>query len=754
MAIIEQNTQPFKPYARLMNVLGDQLITDKKVAVIEVIKNCYDADAENVQIRFFNMQNYGIYLTEKELMEEKITKEKLTEKGLPYIEIEDNGDGMALDIIKNVWLCPATPNKLDKKRRKQNITKKGRVIQGEKGIGRFAVHKLGEKIDLYTKALGEHEIKLEMNFTEYDPEKINLFNQPPAEYKFLDDVNNSWYVNEPAEEIKEKKGTLIRIYNLREKWNDNDIKELFKSIQRLIPPIDKNAENLGINFQLDFKVFMYINKERYTSEDTTTFTDVIERAQFTMIGEVSSKGILKFNYKSTSPLRNFEKEINLLSKESLSEFNYPSKTIEEWFIEYKREPNCGGFKFSFYAFSLNSPDKIILTKDIENFIKNNFVYLLRDGVRVYPFGEKGYDWLDLDKLRAQKKAGDYISYNDLTGFVYIENDNNPQLKDSTNRQGLMNIDGAYEDFKRLVTQVTQILNIEKKIDENKLKIMRKKPFKDTNDIIVTSFNILKSELEKIDNKAVLEKASKFLNSVQKHTALMKERMETVENLAGLGMAVEKSSHDALMLLSKMRNNVKDFAAKARYQDYNNEELVFFLKELDDNLIFVYDEMQVIQPLFKNQRKTIKDVSVCEAIEKVVKYFRRDIDGKINIKIFKDNDIIVKTNAGLILQILINLLDNAIYWVNQNESKQKEILFKLNSESRTIIIADNGPGIRDDVMPLIFSEFFSLKSEGRGLGLYIVKEILLRIDGEVFVVQEENEKLLSGANIIIKFNQEQ
>ena len=165
-------------------------------------------------------------------------------------------------------------------------------------------------------------------------------------------------------------------------------------------------------------------------------------------------------------------------------------------------------------------------------------------------------------------------------------------------------------------------------------------------------------------------------------------------------------------------------------------------------------MQVIQPLFKNQRKSIKDVSVYETIEKVVKYFRRDLNGKIDVKIQKDNDIILKTNTGLVLQILINLIDNAIYWVNKNESKQKQITIKINSKNNSLTIADSGPGIREDVAPLIFNEFFSLKSDGRGLGLYIVKEILLRINGEIFVVQEEKERLLSGANFIVKFNKEQ
>jgi len=739
MAIINKNSQPFKPYARLMNIIGDQLITDKKVAVIEVVKNCYDADAENVQVRFFNMNNYG--------------KTYLTEKEQPYIEIEDDGDGMTLKTITDVWLRPATPSKLDKKKQKLNKTAKGRIIQGEKGIGRFAIHKLGEKIELFTKAAGDDEIKLEMDFTEFNPEKADLFNQPPAEYKLLEEVHNSWFVNNPPEEIKKGKGTLIRIYNLRENWKENDFEELYKSIQRLIPPTDENAEKLGVNFKQDFSIEVYKNGVIYSSEDVTTFKDVIERAQFTMIGTVSKDGVLNFEYKSTSPVRNFEREINLLSKEQLAKNNYMSYAIERGFKD-KHAPTCGTFSFTFYAFDLSKPDKTILNKDIERFIKDNFVFVLRDGVRVYPYGEKGIDWLNLDKLRATYRAGQFISYNDLTGFVYISQVGNHRLRDSTNRQGIMDIDGALDDFKNLVTAVTEIFNTEIKIDKNKLEIKRNTAFKDSNEIVVRSFNTLKSSLEKIDNREVLEKANKFLDTVQKHNTVMKDRMETVEDLAGLGMAVEKASHDALTLLSKMRGNVKDFRVKAKNQDYKNEELIDLLNELDENLNFVYDEMQVIQPLFKNQRKAIQDISVYESVEKVVKYFRREIDGKISVKIIKDNDIIVKTNRGLILQILINLIDNAVYWVNKNETKGKEITIKLNTGNNSLTIADNGPGIREDIVPVIFNEFFSLKSDGRGLGLYIVKEILLRINGEISVVQEEKNKLLSGANLIVKFNQEQ
>ena len=81
-------------------------------------------------------------------------------------------------------------------------------------------------------------------------------------------------------------------------------------------------------------------------------------------------------------------------------------------------------------------------------------------------------------------------------------------------------------------------------------------------------------------------------------------------------------------------------------------------------------------------------------------------GKIDVQIIKDKDVVVKTNNGLILQVLINLIDNAIYWVNKNERKKTEIAFKINTKDNTLIVADNGPGIREDVEPLIFNEFFS------------------------------------------------
>lgn len=739
MSVIEKDSMPFKPYARLMNILGDQLITDKIVAVIELLKNCYDADSPSAEVRFGNMCNIGF--------------NDLPLDQQAYIEIRDFGTGMTLQTIKNVWLRPATPDKLNKKKQKLSKTSRGRVIQGEKGIGRFAIHKLGEKIELYTKAKGDNEIKLLMDFSDYDPDNINLFNQKTS-YKLLEDVKNVWYVNNPPELLKYESGTIIRIYHLREHWKDIDYKNLYKNIQRLIPPIDKNADSLGIKIQRDFNISMFVDDVLFTSEDVMTFDDVIDRAQFIMIGAIDNNYNIKFKYTSKLPQRILNETFNLMDNNALSQRGYSLTGIKE--IEnYGRKPLCGPFSFTFYAFDLKKPDRTILNDDLKRFIKDNFVYVLRDGVRVYPYGEKGVDWLDLDKKRSTIKAGQFISYNDLTGFVYISQEDNPQLRDASNRQGIVNTDGAFDDFRNLVTAATEIFNAEIKIDKYKVELQQKKHFHQTKSALSSSYEEMKNQLSRINDKDSLAAATKFISTYDKHLALVEERMRTVEDLAGLGMAVEKSSHDTLRLIILMRENIKGIIRSIKMKSISIENIIDFMSELDGNLMLVYDDLQLIQPLFKIQRKAIKNVSILASIKKVVKYFRYEINDKIKTNINEiATDFTVSTNEGAILQVLINLIDNSIYWLHESKEKDKKLFFKINQLERTIIIADNGCGVREDVAPFIFEEFVSMKADGRGLGLYIVKELLYRMNSEIYLLNNSNDKILSGANFIIKFKQEE
>src|SRR5207248_9538452 len=116
----------------------------------------------------------------------------------------------------------------------------------------------------------------------------------------------------------------------------------------------------------------------------------------------------------------------------------------------------------------------------------------------------------------------------------------------------------------------------------------------------------------------------------------------------------------------------------------------------------------------------------------------------------DRDIVVKTNLGLMLQVFINLVDNAIYWVEQKKTGKREILVRIEPGTNEVIFADNGPGINEELADIVFSEFYSTKADGRGLGLYIVKELLDRIGATISVIATEQLKILPGANFLIQF----
>lgn len=106
-----------RPYARLLTMLGEQLIKNERIALVELIKNSYDADADWVQIRFENFaDNFSINKNSR-------------------IIIEDNGDGMTPDTIEKAWMNPATPNKFLRKKKDDKTARKQRIIQGEKGLG-------------------------------------------------------------------------------------------------------------------------------------------------------------------------------------------------------------------------------------------------------------------------------------------------------------------------------------------------------------------------------------------------------------------------------------------------------------------------------------------------------------------------------------------------------------------------------------------------------------------------------------------
>src|SRR5579863_9635273 len=138
---IVRRSLSFRPRARLVSVLGEHLISDQAVGLIELVKNSYDADATEVVVELLDLGS----------------PETTT------VVVRDNGSGMTMKEIEEKWLSPAVDHK-EKAKREHLKSPLGRLPIGEKGVGRFAVHQIGHSLELITRAAGQPEVYIPINW--------------------------------------------------------------------------------------------------------------------------------------------------------------------------------------------------------------------------------------------------------------------------------------------------------------------------------------------------------------------------------------------------------------------------------------------------------------------------------------------------------------------------------------------------------------------------------------------------------------
>ncbi len=743
-----------RPYARLLTMLGEQLIKNEQIALAELIKNSYDADADWVKINFID---FG----------EDDKADKLVVLPQSKIVIEDNGCGMTMNVIEKSWMNPATPHKKVKSNEDTKQTPSGRIIQGEKGIGRFAILKLGRKITITTRPSDENiEYVIDYDLSQYDDDFLTQNGEEKD--LFIDDINITVTKRLPLEIVnrevivnniffKEKndKGTKIEITNLKGSWDKDKLEKVSTESQKLESIFDK-IFNRERNNQFEIGFELNSNRIDLSGQTIQKLSSLLDNYAVLRITDGKyDENKQEFSYKLNDIQYFLPIQDSQIS--GLSVFKtYFMKEQDLFGSPIVRKSECGNFKFNFFIFDFaaDKESNYYLDSKEKEIIRDHRIYLYRDKIRVAPYGDSDNDWLETDKKRATGKAGGYLSNDQIVGFVDITKKDNPKLKDKTNREGLIEEGNATRDFIMLLHSFLLYIRQhpykqyqERCKQQNEQKINRLKN-------IENKFLELKAVIG--ENKNALHIYNDIVKSYNIERAFYKKSLETTEDLAGVGLSVETSSHDMMMMLSKGLDSIDKLV-----KDINGDILTG-KKQIEKELLtvrgmfsFVQDQMKDIQLLFKSSKQRRRDIKFSDLLEKVEKIYTKTLARReINYNVIKKGKpIITKCTDAVILQLLINLFDNSIYWLASPGIFDKKIIVTLDGNNNRVIFSDNGPGISIDDKPYIFEAFYSGKEDGRGLGLYIARQLLKRMGYSISLAELESDQILSGANFVIDFTKE-
>lgn len=437
----------FKTNIQIKNIIGKDLINDDNIAILELVKNSFDANAKRVDISFCNLKSND---DKREKENDSFTSET------SRLIIRDNGIGMDLKDIEDKWLNIAYSEK------KNNSKQHDRMMAGAKGVGRFSCDRLGQFLNLYTRKKGENCILLKIDWRKFEiDDQEKEIQSVDLEYKIL---NNS--------ELEQKgfhffeQGVILEIIQLRSnwvkfengKWNVDKLSSLKKYLEKLINPNQAFEKN-------DFGI--YLNADEFVTENSQ------KNLNDQFIGKVESSIFQKLDFKTTSiECKSIDGENQIITT-----LKDKGKTVF-WIKEYSDYyPEIRNFKITIYF--LNTYAKAFFTKQTGmRPVSYGSVFLFLNGFRIPPYGEEGDDWLKLEQRRSQGYAR-FISARDLVGQIEILDSNNA-FQIVSSREGLVkndnyeNLTGReglfYKVLRRLEKYVVDGLNWDSIPEEDKNKV--------------------------------------------------------------------------------------------------------------------------------------------------------------------------------------------------------------------------------------------------------------------------------------------
>lgn len=692
----------FKTRARVLYQLGEQLIKNESIAILELIKNSYDADATKCSVNVYNSLD--------------------PPKGL--ITIEDDGEGMDFTIISTVWLEIGTSHKMDllSNEKTKRSPKYSRIPLGEKGIGRLGVHKLGCEIEVISKKEDKKECFLKINWDEIDNSL------------YLEDIPLKAGENATPEYFKNgKTGTIIKIKRFKQQWTKKMARDCYRSVLSLNSPF-KNDESFKAEIQFIESTWL---------DGLLKHDDLEEYKLFDFDITLDGKNISEFEYNFT-PWKTMEK---LSHRKVVIDDKIIS--IHKKMIHEKKKNNeidlsayrIGPVRFKGIIFDLDSKILSVGVQDkkgLKDYLKfNGGISVFRDNMRVLDYGEPNNDWLDLSGRRINMPAKK-LSNNIIIGSVFLDRNFSLDLKEKANREGFIE-NAAYNE---LCSALRYSIDRVESLRQTDKGLLRK--FYGTtsvNEPVISSI----ADLQDLINKKVKD------DSIKKEMTRYLFRIESDYNnicnnlikSAGAGLNLIIVIHQ----MEKIIKNISQMISKNASKETIEGNI--------QNLANLIDGYSILIKKSDIKERNLKGVIKQSIFNIEFRLLAHNIELNSQF-ILRNENLDAICSEDHFLNAIMNLLDNSIWWLGYSKVSSPSIFIDISSDYEdyvSVIVADNGPGFSLPTEEII-QPFISDKIGGMGIGLHLVDQIMKSLGGKLLFPENDifeiPSKYQKGAIIALAF----
>ena len=690
-------TYKIRPAGRHILTIGRDLIQDSNAAVVELVKNAYDADSPDVQLEFTVSPLHSGY----------------------SIVIADHGHGMSRDNVVNKWMVPSTQDKFDRRK-----SPSGRTMQGSKGVGRYAASILGT--DLLLETVTPDGEKTTAHFVWKDFES--------AEY--LDDVE----ISLETTGVSEPSGTRLTISGDDEflgEWDQKRFDTLnfeLKKLKSPMSPVFKDDE-----FRITFKVTGFPGVENI--DEVIEPYLLFDLFDYKIGGKIGPDGKGEITYSSQKARNIADEHIDFDVKKEV-----PS--------DVRKSTPYGKFEIDVRAFDRENDaiESLIgrgLKEESGNYVgKNqarqllnayNGIGVYRNGFRIRPLGDADFDWLKLNARRTQNPSL-HLGNSQVIGYVHIDSVEWSGLEEKSARDGLKDNE-AFNRLKEVTLAV--IRQLERRRFEYRRKAGLSRPAIKVERELgrLFSFDALKRNIrrqltEDGCNQPTIDRIIEIVGQVEKDKGRdaneIRQALRVYQGQATLGKILNVIVHEGSQPLSYFRNQIPNLRYwRERFQETGDlgklEKMLSIADGVEENMEIFVKLFGRLDPLAAGKRAAKKPLELKKTIENTLSVFENEMKSEdVSTEIRGTDSFKFSAWSQDIYVVFTNLIDNSLYWMSQKKGTKRQIKIELVTDDNSlshIDYRDSGPGIEPGLIEneVIFEPQFSTKPDGTGLGLAIASE---------------------------------